>query len=289
MGRLKNHSKRHTKIYLFGGIGNQFFQSLYAQKFSNYQKTSVLHYDYCFHNGFKVTHNSFLHDIFDISVTGVGRFSPKISRAYFIVANFSARCGFGYINDNAISLSNQKIAFQNYYKLLGYFQENWFGNEFSEFSQLFIKNHINAECIGEVGKKNEYLNGIGVHVRGGDFLTSAAHNICNVDYYCDAIKRMRRLVGNLKCYIITDDEDYAKSLISATNIENFEILENSDPREAILLLSAFPNRILSNSTFSILASEIGCWKCKYGYVYAPKCLTSGKVRKFKLTNELDWT
>ena len=51
-----------------------------------------------------------------------------------------------------------------------------------------------------------------VHIRGGDFLGSSAY--LDVNYYRNAVSKMKEKNGDMKFVIVTDDVSYARSIFS---------------------------------------------------------------------------
>jgi hypothetical protein len=95
-------------------------------------------------------------------------------------------------------------------------------------------------------------NSVSVHVRRGDYSNTDEFDICNINYFRNAIKSISKMLENPVYYIFSDDLEYVKNnfyfLEKYTIIDNTEFI-NSDYFD-LYLMSNCKHNIISNSTFS---------------------------------------
>lgn len=93
-----------------------------------------------------------------------------------------------------------------------------------------------------------------VHIRKGDFINSV-HDVCTDKYYINAIKEVDKLHPDAIFYIFSNDEAYARNLLSMASLPDSRICHISgrneiDPRVDLYLMSLCRHSIISNSGFS---------------------------------------
>jgi hypothetical protein len=127
--------------------------------------------------------------------------------------------------------------------LSGYFQtEKYFKSIESEIKEIFT---FRDEIIEEANKFCTVENGVSVHVRRGDYLTSPGyHPTQSVEYYIEAAKQFPQ---NSKFYIFSDDPEWCKPSLP---IENSIIIESRNPYIDMYLMSLCEGHIIANSSFS---------------------------------------
>ena len=127
--------------------------------------------------------------------------------------------------------------------LSGYFQtEKYFKFIDPEIREIFTfsdeiiensKNYINIE------------NGVSLHVRRGDYLTSPGHHPTQtVEYYTEALKHFDR---NSNFYVFSDDPEWCRQNI---HINNSIMVESGSPYIDMYLMSLCHGHIIANSSFS---------------------------------------
>jgi hypothetical protein len=134
--------------------------------------------------------------------------------------------------------------------IFGYFHEN---NPINISFINKIKNGISQLLISDdCSHIREALKTVGddfvVHVRGGDYAHDPAFAISN-DYYKKALR------GQRKCYIVTNDKVFSKTIFKDIEIE-YEFLNINTTLEDFIILALCKNKILANSTFSWWAAEL---------------------------------
>lgn len=166
---------------------------------------------------------------------------------YFYKHRMIYNYNFGYFDVDDYISDNMVID--------GHFQSKKYFDNYKEEIRIMFKcnkklNLKNLELLEKI--KNE--NAVCIHIRRGDFLLekNKIFNICNKDYYFNAIKLIEEKISNPVFYIFSnnsDDLNWIKENYEFTKKMNFVDLHNSDVEE-LTLMSNFNYFIISNSTFS---------------------------------------
>ena len=90
-------------------------------------------------------------------------------------------------------------------------------------------------------------------MRRGDYVsnteTTDFHGLCDVDYYQEAIRKIRKGLPHSTFYIFSDDKDYVKEIFN--RLPNVVFIEHIPfDFEELLLMSYCKHNIIANSTFS---------------------------------------
>jgi len=156
----------------------------------------------------------------------------------------------------------------------GYFQESLtqenFDTEIKILKKIFIRRDL------------EKKDGCIVHIRGGDFVKLGWDSVASVEYYLNAIGIMQAKYEQIKFYVISDDREYALTILDKLNI-NFEFI-GSNMYNDFYLIGHFKHRILSASTFALFASALG--NNRESLVIAPKYWSPNCKRNIVLPNEI---
>jgi hypothetical protein len=125
----------------------------------------------------------------------------------------------------------------------GYFQtEKYFKFIKSEIKEIFS---FRDEIIENGNKYGPIENGVSLHIRRGDYLTSSDyHTVQSTDYYMEAIKQFD---SKSKFYIFSDDPQWCSENLK---IENSEVIDTGSPYIDMYLMSLCEGHIIANSSFS---------------------------------------
>jgi len=153
--------------------------------------------------------------------------------------------------------------FKNIY-LDGLWQnEKYFKNFRKDILNLY---HFNVIKYKEINihflKKINFSESVCLNVRRTDFINNPEHNVVNIEYYKNAISKLKNIIGkNFKVFVFSDDLDWCK--------KNFDFIENKefvDHKYAgykfydyLYLMSCFKNFIIPNSSFAWWA----CWLSRH--------------------------
>jgi hypothetical protein len=148
----------------------------------------------------------------------------------------------------------------------GYFQNQ---EEFSlsktiltDLQELYRKNNERMNC---------FSSNCAIHVRAGDLLNQPWNQLCDKSYYSAAIDYM---ITNFKIThfdVISENEEYAKSLMPDIDGIVIKILPPGDEVSDFVSLADHPYIICANSTFSWWAAVLGgaLYFCSPEYFYRP--------------------
>lgn len=260
-------------LRLAGGLGNQIFQIsaalLIAKKLdlkkinidcsglSKYEAKHKNELDYFFNfNDIEVTYTR--NKIIDFRI-------PKIFPLKFPKYPFISDKNFQYM----LMYLNHKLII-----LDGYFQnclsQEDFDDEIKIMKEFFLPSKYKKDdesCI--------------IHIRGGDFVKLGWNVICPREYYVNAIKIMKDEHARDKFRVVTDDKNYAKTILDELDVD-YEFIGNSI-YDDFYLIGSFRYRILSSSTFSMWASALG--NNENSIVISPSYWTPDNPREILLPNE----
>lgn len=111
----------------------------------------------------------------------------------------------------------------------------------------------------------EQSNSVCVTIRRGDFLLqkNQVHNVCSIDYYYQAISKIRELIPNAVLFFFSDDIDWVRQNIIIDKSVECYYESGKDPLwEKLRLMYSCKHFIISNSTFSWWAQYLGNYKEK---------------------------
>jgi hypothetical protein len=239
--------KNKKVVKIFGGLGNQLFQySLALFLKNNFKKNNILldlnEFRYVkHHSGFE------LDKLLKIQFENLN-FLSHFKYKYFKSILIKKRVYFNQKNKDTNIMPNVS-ELENFNYLEGYWQN------------LELVNHILGELRESLILQKKSLNFsfkenfVAIHIRRGDYLQNQNMygNICDLNYYKNAIEIFNQMKGTYEFYIFSDDLTWCK--------ENFNFLKhktyidfNKTVIEDFNLFLNFRNKILSNSTFSWWAS-----------------------------------
>lgn len=249
---------------LLGGLGNQMFQYATGRALSLRQGQILLldisdYSDYDMHQGFELnrifdceTNLAAKSDVRSIlgwqSSTAVRRilkrsgFSIFRRKGFIIEPHFQYWQGINTISDDCY--------------LTGYWQsEKYFIDMDSQIRKDFIfklpLDNNNAELAFQISQ----VNAISLHVRRGDYAnnptTTAAHGLCSIEYYLEAIRYVVQHVQQPHFFIFSDDIPWSKMNLKIDFPHQFvEYNKGADSYNDMRMMSLCNHHIIANSSFS---------------------------------------
>lgn len=161
-------------------------------------------------------------------------------------------------------------------KFLGFFQSyKYFEHCEEKIRELF---QFNEQIKDTINNKYKTLpsNTCGIHIRRGDYIGNAWHEVCNLQYYNDATKEMKNRTNiDLFC-VFSDDILWCKENLKD---ENFLFVEENSDIEDLYLMTQCKNHIISNSSFSWWGSWLSSNQDKI--VISPKKWFNDENREVK--------
>ncbi len=121
----------------------------------------------------------------------------------------------------------------------------------SIFSELKLKESLEADIINLVAEINNNTSSISVHIRRGDYVSNSANHLMNIlpkEYYLKGFSFLKRKIKNPVFYFFSDDLNWVK--------DNFKMDAPSifvDAQKDYLeldIMSKCSHNIIANSTFS---------------------------------------
>jgi len=136
--------------------------------------------------------------------------------------------------------------------LFGYFQTPRYFGEMAEELREELRSLLNSVCSSsEIHRELAKPGTVAVHVRRGDYMQHSVFQVCDVDYYRDAINQMRKEVSGAKFFIFSDDPAWCRSTFcddDQTIVDSGEAGNN--PLYDLHLMSLAAHHIIANSTYS---------------------------------------
>jgi hypothetical protein len=116
----------------------------------------------------------------------------------------------------------------------------------NDFTFPGLDDSINSSILGDI----QQTNSVSVHVRRGDYLSSATHQPTSADYYKNAVEMMTKKVSNPTYFIFSDDINWCKENLNLPMAQY--ISHNTGVRSYIdmQLMSYCKHNIIANSSFS---------------------------------------
>jgi hypothetical protein len=262
-------------IRLAGGLGNQIFQLGMGLLFAEKSYISRIIIDSSALESYDAKRENKLLSFFDFS-----KIEVQITFQYVRLNKFRIPklLPLKILKYPFVSDKNFQIILKNpnhFFMLLdGYFQryltQDDFNKEVVLLKSIFIQSSFkeNWDCV--------------IHIRGGDFLELGWNKLTSREYYTSAMNTMTSEHNVNNFLIVTDDELYARKVISYENVDIK--ITSGDIVDDFQAIASCSKRILSSSTFALWASALGVNEDE-GIVIAPDEFTPGIKRDFLLPNE----
>ncbi len=235
---------------LHGRLGNQMFQFAAAAGLAARRRTTVA----LDTRGAAARGEGVLTRVFDLDVSEPEALPPlktdaPLSYAVWRVTGrhprFFREKGLGY--NPAIETAPDGTYLHGYWQ-----SEKYFVHIADEIRQAFsfpdFSNRQNADMAAQIGQ-NEAIS---LHVRRGDYVTLAAHVLCDQRYYEAALARLlERVEGTPTVYVFSDDPEWAKTNLPLP-VEKVVVDFNGPETdfEDMRLMSLCRHNIIGNSSFS---------------------------------------
>lgn len=238
-----------------GGLGNQMFKYAMAKNLA--LKNGVdLKLDLTWFEKEKINETSRVYglDIFKISEKKASQkeiLKPK-DREWkngkrFLIHNLIHANKNIYIKENYFQ--PKKLNFNKDIYLDGAWQsEKYFKDIKKELLEIFsLKEQFN-NFRKDLKLEIKNSNSISLHIRRTDYIKkSHKYEICNLEYYEQAINKMVLKEKNIKIFIFSDDINWVKSNLKTHSPIVF--VENNRDYEDLILMSLCKHNIIANSSF----------------------------------------
>ncbi len=173
--------------------------------------------------------------------------------------------GYPYVHykDGSLTRSKNQYKFAPFVlKLRGprYLDGWWFYYKYFEniehiLRKEFVFRNIEDRQNRQLTTKLKTTNSVSVHVRRGNFLTDPLWgNVCDLNYYQQAIQLIENKVLNPVFFVFSDDMEWCVKHLSVVNAQFIDFNHGQDSYKDMYLMSQCRYNIISNSTFSWWAS-----------------------------------
>lgn len=251
-------------VKLIGGLGNQMFQYAFGRKLSILNNTTLKLdatdlMDRSHREDF--TYRDYRLGFFNIDGQLV---TPKERAIYFPRNSYTIRfkkficMKLGIIRE--ITENETNARFDSRYLLkakngyaCGYWQSEAYFNDIRPLlmAELTVKNE---HLAGYAGIVSDILskNSVSIHIRRGDYVTNPVtnsfHGVCSLDYYCNAIAYMKKIIPNPHFFIFSDEMDWVKEYVNFD--APYTMVEANPDYIDLHLMSHCKHHIIANSSFS---------------------------------------
>lgn len=157
--------------------------------------------------------------------------------------------------------------------LIGYWQSEKYFRSIGDLIRLefVLKNEISLESRTILNQITNFP-AVAIHVRRGDYVTNQVTNaylgLCSLDYYAQAVKKLKKSFANLRFFIFTDDPNWVASVPFFQDLSPTIVVNNLEKEwEDLYLMSQCKYFVIANSSFSWWGAWLSPQKNKV--VYAP--------------------
>ncbi|NII84686.1 MULTISPECIES: alpha-1,2-fucosyltransferase [unclassified Pedobacter] len=242
-------------VKLLGGLGNQMFQYAFYRSLQNsdlkvYADLSDFE-EYPLHNGYE------LERIFNLNVKTPSEFilnlfrpnqSKWIFRKLKRILNLknTYRAEENEFMFDASFLNNANNYYFGYWQNEGYFL-NIADKIRDDFKFPEIKGVENQTVMQQIINNES----VAIHVRRGDYLKDPLlGNICNLDYYEQAILSINSKIKNVQFFVFSDDITWCKQNLKLENVTYIDWNKKNNSYIDMQLMSNCKHNIIANSSFS---------------------------------------
>jgi hypothetical protein len=289
---FNNDISNYVSVIIQGGLGNQLFQiaTAYAYSIQN-KKKLIFKYSDNLYNSYNLERKSFWNTLFTnkLNVLNINEFNNIKFLKYNEKKNYNYN-DLPNVNDNNILLfgyfqsfkylENEKTT-RNFLRHLVYSSETYMYNVYNLYNsiKLYFTKIINRECLDD--------DIVSMHFRRTDYILTPNnyHNTLDIDYYINALN-----IVDKNCIVIfSDDIEWCKNNITDNIFEKKVFLYFVDINNVeieFILLSFIKHNIISNSTFSLMASYISYYDTKKTIIAPQKWISNLQEKEFGKIHEI---
>lgn len=143
--------------------------------------------------------------------------------------------------------------------LFGYFQSPLYFHGFEDnLRNELSTSGLNLEAGNEkLADKLKQPQSVAVHVRRTDYAGNPNLDLCGANFYNNAMRKMRGLLGNPRFFIFSDDLSWCALHHTGPDIELVKHRPNTSPLADLHLMSLAGHHIIANSSYSWWAAWLG--------------------------------
>jgi len=278
-------------LRIYGGLGNQLFQIGGALLLARRHGISRLYIDSSQISNYETSHKYVLKEVLDYSRSAEELGVSIVFKKSFLTKLrlpklLRFRSSFNpFVTDYNFrkALNNSKSS-----KLFldGYFQECLTQSDFDAI--LMMLSSIMKPIPRIESEKLRNFDTV-LHIRGGDFISLNRNPKLTGGFYSESLDKFSDLKDIKHVLVVTDDRDYAESLLKQYRGRVQFTISSGDEVADFRAIANIPNRILSPSTFGLMASGLGvnlehgsvlAWDYWHGEV-ARTILVPGETRTYQ--------
>ncbi len=237
-------------VRLIGGLGNQLFQYAFGRALAvRYGRPLTLDCQFL-----TSPSRPYGLDVFNIKaeVDVKSHLTRRFLNALGTVYSgryITSEKAFGVFDPTVFNLAQPR-----YFR--GYWQSSLYFEEVRDLllSEIVLKETYTSETYIRHVEEIEACNAVSLHVRRGDYLTSAAarfHGSLPTEYYVAAVHCLeRQSMGKFRLFIFSDDIDWCKENLQSLHDDIVFMPTGLRNYEDLLLMSKCKSNIIANSSFS---------------------------------------
>lgn len=237
-------------IKITGGLGNQMFiYAFYLQMRKRFNSVFIdlsdmvhynVHYGYEMNRVFNLPHTEFC-------------MNQKLKKVleFLFFKTILERKQKGNMKPYTKKYLWPLIYFKGFYQT-----EKYFADIKDEVRQAFSfdMSLANAKSKEMVFEMDQTKHSVSIHIRRGDYLQpkhwEAIGQICQLDYYKNAIAEIEKRVENPVYYVFSEDLKWVKDNLNLKNAVYIDWNKGEDSWQDMMLMSHCHHHIICNSTFS---------------------------------------
>ncbi|MDR0830520.1 MAG: alpha-1,2-fucosyltransferase [Prevotellaceae bacterium] len=265
----KNKIKSMKFVSIAGGLGNQMFVGAFCLELQKRGQKTLLFVPYK-NNSKKYGHQGYeLKKVFDYNqklnfaskikyqfltlYVNLLRLFPKKLRTVLskTIGIFEVKVAENFIfYPEVFDFKHKNELFKGTWQ-----SEKFFENAKDEVRQKFIFNEkLLSEKTLEIRQLIEQSNSVSIHIRRGDYFSAqyvnGFANICTLDYYNNAVEKIKNEVKNAEFFIFTDDTDWVTENFKLENSHFITHNSGGNSWQDMYLISRCKHNIIANSSFS---------------------------------------
>lgn len=247
-------------VRLKGGLGNQMFQYALGRVLAIKNNTELkIDTSYLNSDIITVTKRDFDLDIFNLDFDILQYkdipFINRIHKNKIYIKICAAFKKFFKIKGTEVSFNfnSDFLNLSGDVYLDGYFQSPKYFNEYQDVirKDFIFKNNFSENIISLMKEINEQ-NSLCIHVRRGDYVGNAYHDVVGREYYSRGVEKIKNLKKIDKIYIFSDDIDWCGKNMNFDLPVMFVGMEYAGSKNSghMALMSSCKYFIIANSSFS---------------------------------------
>lgn len=267
-------------VQLSGGLGNQMFQYAFGKMLS-LKNLTPLYLDDSFYNNSHTSNDTTARSLelflFDLPTQIVTKKQlNKFTSSYLLIKHIYAKIlNYKIVNELEFNYNPSFTILKGNLYLKGYWQS---AKYFYGYERAIAKEFVFTKEVNKITKmmlqEIEKLTAIAIHIRRGDYISSAQankhHGFVGVEYYKAAIRHIDNVVNTPFYFIFSDDPEWAHKNIMPEIKKGKIVMHNTglDSWQDMYLMSKCKHNIIANSSFSWWAAWLNNNENKI--VIAPK-------------------